>query len=369
MRTSRRLWLITWLVIIVLALGGCDGRKAVYLTIDDKAIYEDEVILYLLQTYNEFEQLVGEDVWEITDFSGGKSASDVAKQGALDNLIMTGILAEKASEAGIVLDENQVEDLAERGQQYFDNLEVSFVERYGITEETVNDVLRDNQMASLFEQETKFNYEVTPEEIEVRMADNEEYVRLTGQIEQGISDLLTIYTVEHIIIYTHTRDSDGNDIPKSADGKAAAKERIEQASTLLMEGADFTEMVKIYSEDLEEGDAVVRSKLTGLQLPDVISEALEQTSVGEITEIIAGQRAFHIFKVHEITPPTDDMITEFETSFSNWKQELYNSTRQMIISEGFERLYAKWRESVSVELKTPWSEVDILNVVRGDKEQ
>lgn len=239
MAKSRKLWLVLWLALCLIILGACSKKEEGYLEIDDDVILENEIMLYLLQTYNEFEELGGSEVWEINDFSGGKSASDVAKQGALDNLIMTKVLVKKAAEMNLELNENQSSELELQANEYFDNLATSFVEKYDITLEVVRRVLLENNLAMLVEENTKSNYEVTRDELGAKLLENEEYNWVKDKIAGGTEAVLTSYTIEHIVTYTHTKNQEGEWVPKGNGEGEVAKVTIEEALDVIEEGMLF----------------------------------------------------------------------------------------------------------------------------------
>lgn len=363
-RSARIMKLISWLLIILLIVVGCSKaeNKTIFLTIDGKVIYEDEVMLYLLQTFNEFEELGGEDVWAITDFSGGKSASDVAKQGALDNLILTKVLVSKAEALNLVVDEETALRIATQASKYFDDLEPSFVKDYDITLEAVNSVLQDNQLALMVEDQTKDNYEVTLQAMGEKKMANEEYVWLTEQIGKGVDLILTLYTIEHLVVYTHEKDAEGLWQPMDSEDQLEAINKIGQAISDLSEGKAFDEVVLAYTEDKTVTAETMRTQVSKLQMPIQFSEVLEKMEIGTYSDVIKGDTGMHIFKLIDKELPTQEAIIDFEESFSQWEESLEVEARNAIVEDGVQVLYEKWQQNATVTVEEPWSKVDILTL-------
>lgn len=364
MGSSKKLWLITWLIAVLLVLFGCAGKQAVkqYLSVDGEKVYENEVMLYLLQTYNEFEELGGSEVWEISDFSGGKSASDVAKQGAIDNLIMTKVLVEKAVELGLSLDETTRQSVEDKSVSYFESLEPSFVERYGVTQEVVRRVLIDNKIAVLVEASTKGSYEVTTEELGAKLLMNEEYNWLKTKINDGIETMLSVYTIEHIVTYTHEKDSSNLWMPLSQEKVELARKQIEEAEAAVAAGMSFEDALLLYTQDPKATKENTQSEVALLQLPDVFSDSLSVLEVGDISDIIVSEYGYHLFKVVDKVPSTAEETKLFNESFKEWEQALFDDARKVIVDEAFDELYDKWSQNVKVVIEDVWSEVDILTI-------
>lgn len=362
MLTFKKLWSIALLLLTLIIGTSCQSNPDKWLSISGEDVYKDEVMLYLLQTYNEFEQLGGEDVWQITDFNGGKSANDVAKQGALDNLLMTKVLVLKAIELNINLSEEDLTVIDGQAQIYYDNLNTSFVSQQGITIEAVKRVLIDNGLSVKVEEYSKNNYEITTEEIETRLFDNEEFIWLKSQLKKGTKWILTKYSLEHIVTYTHQKDDNGEWVYISDDQKNYAYNRIEEAQNAVAISDDFTKVMFEYTEDVDVSLENYKMNVSRLQLSNEFSLALEPLVPGDVSDIVESDYGYHLFKVNDIVFPTNDEVLDFENSFSKWEEALREEVKKNIINDAFEDLYKKWRQGVDVTVEDEWSQVDILTI-------
>lgn len=370
MKTSNQLRLISWLFITLIVLSGCSGKtgNTRYLSVDDITVLESEMMLYLHQTFYEFEALGGTDVdvWSISDFSGGKSASDVAKQGAIDNIIMTKVLVKKADELGIVLNEENSQKVNEQAKTYLESLSTSFVEKYQITEEVVSHVLTENYLASQVEQLTKDSYEVTTEELGAKLIENEEYNQMKQRRSRGTELILTVYEVSHIVTYTHKKNNSGEWIPLEKEMVETAEATMNEAMISITEGMAFEDAVLAYSEMEDVENQPMTSQVTLIQLSDQFVDALMPVEVGGVSEILEGEYGYHLFKVVDKLSPSQDDVNAFNESYAAWEEAVFADTRKMIIDEGFRTIYDQWRTGVEVIVEEPLSELDLYEVITSN---
>lgn len=367
MGTSNRYWLISWLVLTLAVFVACgtQSKSDRYLIVDDIDVNEAEMMLYLHQTFFEFEALGGSDVWNISDFSGGKSASDVAKQGAIDNIIMTKVLVKKAAELGVLLTEENKQKVEEQAKTYLENLSTSFVEKYNITEEVVRHVLEENYLAKQVELNTKGNYEVTREELGAKLIENQEYNDIKRRREDGVELMLTVYEVEHIVAYTHKKNSTGQWVVIEPEADALAQAKINEAKESINGGMSFLEAVSIYSDADNLTDTT--SKVTLLQLSEPVAKALSMVEMDGVSDIIKGDYGYHLFKVINKTPPTTDEVNSFNQSYAQWEEALFEEAKALIIDEGFRSIYDQWRSGVDIVIEENLSNLDLYEVITGNK--
>jgi len=217
------------LLITLVVVAGCNTDNTnpkTWLSVGNAEVEEAEVMVYLFQTYNDFLAFGGEDVWDIKDFSGGKSANEVAKQGALDNLIKVKVLNQKAKEQGITLLGNEVDLLEKEAEKYYASLPENLKLNHGISLEVVYDVIEDNYRAKKIENQTLESYELDSGEVEEKVRENAEYDKLKNE---SAIDILTSYYVQHIVVYTHEKASDGAWITLDEGRVIEARGKIEAA--------------------------------------------------------------------------------------------------------------------------------------------
>lgn len=126
--------------ILALMLVGCAGSDYVIKIGNDK-ISRGEYLVYLMEQKKSFEQQGGSDIWE-ADFDG-VSAEEVAKQNAVNSLVMVKTAVKQTDELGITLtdeDKKNVETqtyelLKDFSEDDLNNLELNREKIYKIMEE------------------------------------------------------------------------------------------------------------------------------------------------------------------------------------------------------------------------------------------
>lgn len=349
---------------IVLIIG-CNSNKTnpnTWLSVGSTEVGEAEVMVYLLQTYNDFLAFGGKDVWDIKDFSGGKSADEVAKQGALDNLIKVKVLNQKADEQGVTVSESEVDQLEKEAKKYYDSLPETFKLTHEISLETVYNVIDDNYRAKSLENLTIESYALDPGEIEKKILENAEYVKLKN--EKAL-DILTSYYLQHIVVYTHEKNSDGAWVTLDDEKIIEARSKIEAAYEAANQGIPFEEVLTEYSEDPLSGAEDLGIMLSKFQLPEDFIIHLQEVDKGEMTPIIEGEYGFHIFKLLLVETPDKDTIAEYNTQFDKWEKSLYEEAQSQLYKEAFDTIYRKWLQGVAVELGPKWLELDFLKAIEN----
>jgi hypothetical protein len=360
--------LLACILIVMVTISSCsprNGAQEPWLVVGSETVREDEAMLYLLQTYNDFETLGGEDVWMIKDFSGGKSASEVGKQGALDNLIKVKVLTSKSYEQNIDIGAEVKTDLESQAKTYYDLLPEGFAKNHNVTETSVYKVLEENHRAKEVEALTIENYELDSEEIENRMNTNSEYVKLKSSEP---ADILTSYQVQHIVVYTHVEDSQGTWTLMNEEELKTAELKINQAFEALDNGDNFENVLKNTTEDPLSESEDLSIMLSKFQLPESFILTLDNLDVGDYSVVIKGDFGYHIFKLLSVAEPDDEMIEAYKVKFTEWEQSLLEDTKNTLYKEAFDTIYNKWLQNTKIELTTPWLDVEILEILdSGDQ--
>ncbi len=358
---------LKWLLvcIICLMLVGCSATKnSDYVSIDGDKVSDSEVMLYLAKTYDDFLQLGGDDVWQIEDFSNGRSADEVAKQGAIDNLIKVKILKTIADDSDMTIDSDEEAVIKEQAALYYKALSKDFISKHNIQLEEVQMVFLENYLADQVESFTMSNYSVEDQEVETYMLRNPEYEQLVGK---NTSDLLTTYLVHHIVVYTHEKDESGEWQAKDNDGMALALEKFDEAYAAILGGEDFFEVTKSYSENKyfeAEKDGL---RLSKAQLPDALREAIDPLEVGEFCEPVIGDYGYHTFLLLEKKIPTSGEIEEYDEKFLVWETALRDEAKLTLIKDVFNDIYKKWRDAKNIEFSQGWIELDFLETIHNYK--
>lgn len=336
--------------ILILVFSGCSKSKDIesdaIITIEDEGIGTGKVMIYLLQVKEEFEKVGGNDVWHTEDFTGGKSAEQVAKEGTLENIIRNTILESKAKGLNIELTKETIEETTELAENYYLNIPKDVVETSNITEEIVIDTFLELRLASEVSNSINENYQPTEEQILDKMLENHDYVDL---LNYEAEDVITTTVVEHILTKTSRMDVNGEIIPLTEEEQDKAYGDIKKAYTLAKQRHDFNDLMEEYSQEDEEvlkGQYEISVSL----VEDEIKTVLKDLKVGEISEIAQTENGYYLFKILEIVEPTQEEIEAYEKEFIDWENYLREEAIKNLKKQVFDSIYMDWRNEVSITI-------------------
>lgn len=271
-----RLALCLLSVLFVVSLTGCNGDKTVVLTtglsedeifkIESEICTRPEIMLYLTNIQNSYENVYGEQIWETE--ADGVSIQDSLKETVLARVSRVKVLKLLAKEQGVTLSKEEKQKAEEAGKEYFASLSDEEIEILGVTEELV---------ISMYE--------------EYALADKV-YRYLIQDVNPEISDddARTI-TVSHILIRTFHVDLNGKVEPYSASAKAEALQRANEVLQLARDGEDFEQLVLQYNEDTK-GSISFRKG----EMPAAYEEAAFELATNEISQIVETEYGYYIIK-------------------------------------------------------------------------
>jgi hypothetical protein len=272
------------------------------------------------------------------------------------------VLNQKAKEQGITLLDREVDLLEQEAEKYYESLPESFKLDHGISLEVVYDVIEDNYRARSLENQTIESYELDSGEVEEKVRENVEYDKLKSE---SAMDILTSYYVQHIVIYTHEKNSEGAWIALEEEKVIDALSKVEAAYEAINQGVPFEEVLIEFSEDPLSGSDDLGTMLSKFQLPEDFIVHLQDINPGEMTPIIEGAYGFHIFKLLSVETPDKDAIGEYNTQFEVWEKSLYEEARALLYKEAFDNIYNRCLQGVSIELGPKWLELDLLIAIEN----
>ncbi|GMQ57524.1 peptidylprolyl isomerase [Vallitalea sediminicola] len=364
-------WISKYILLFmcIFCLVGCSSKKVIkeeidtykdndeIITIDDVGIKVDEVMPYLLQVKMEFEELGGEDVWDHNDFSGGKKAEDVAKLAVLDNLIRTKILVKKSDEMGITITDSEEEEVRSQALKYYNDLKKADIENYHLNKESIFNSFKEYRLVNKVITEMTNGYVPKEEELANKLLENEYYVKLESS---NLEDILLSLKVVHIFIETHEKNDNDEYVIISPDIEDEAKKRIEEIYDKAINKEDFTSLVKKYSQDESTKDNNGEYILPVRLLDDDFQDLIE-LKPGDISDIKQSDYGYHIFKLLEKIPPTDEEIKEFSEEFKKYENQLKEEYKEQLKNSAFNTIYEEWKNNTIVDLNEElWAKIDIF---------
>jgi foldase protein PrsA len=241
------------------------GKDEVF-RIEGESCSLSEIMVYLTNTKNQYEDSFGEEIWNID--SGDESITDNVKENVLARVARIKSLNLMAEDYGITLDSEERQLASQAGEIYYNSL--------NDTEKSMLNVTRDD-IVNMYSE-----YALAGKVYEYLIAD----------INPEISDdeARTI-TVQHILIKTYTTNEEGERVPYSENAKREAFLKAKEALQRARDGEDFSQLISEYSEDTN--DTYTFGKGT---MDEDFEEASFNLGTDEISDIVETDHGYHIIK-------------------------------------------------------------------------
>ena len=226
-----------------------------------------EFMLYLVNTRNRYEEVFGQEIWELS-FEGVRFEENV-KDNVLAKIAQMKSVYLLALDRGIVLTAQEEELLKKAAKEYFQTLSQEEVKALNVTENTVWKLYREYTMADKV-------YKQIIEEVNPEISDDE----------------ARTITVEQIVLKTYTMDSQGEQIVYTDRMKAEAYEKIGEIRELATNGEnDFSVLAGKYNEE----EVSVISFQKG-EVDKAIEEVGFQLEKDEISPVIETEKGYYLLK-------------------------------------------------------------------------
>lgn len=216
-------------ITIVTSAAGCSIKDdSVVAVVDGVKIHESLYNTYLWSAGQFFEQIAGPTIWDME--LEGKKSEDVAKERALESVVLSVVTTNKAAELGIELTKEEKKQIKEDAKNFVKS-EEELTKAYKFGEDDVEALLVASQLSIKVQEKISENYVPNEEEVE-------------KIIEESISYYEKV-TARHILI--KTTDDNMQPLPEEVQ-----KEKLALAESLLVRvknGEDIGALAAQYSED------------------------------------------------------------------------------------------------------------------------
>lgn len=262
-------------IILALLLSGCGSSDDYALIIDGEKISIEEYNVYLDEQIKSFEAQGGSDIWEI-DFDG-VPAQEVAKQNAINSIVMVKAAAKHADQLGVSLTEEEIEQAHKNAEEIYG--------QEGNTE-LYNKIMEEAALQNKVYENITDSYQINNQEFEAYF---ESYY--TQKEEE-----FTKYIVKEIFIQSsdsnYTKDEVNtmfNEINSQSDFDALAQ-RLFPDTPIAEQELDQS----LYSSEVvdkitaaSQGDFVLAEDSTGYHIFSIIS--IEETPMDTLKEELKAQ--------------------------------------------------------------------------------
>lgn len=274
--------MVVLLLIIGMTLSGCgnlDKRNAdtkIVLTtgfakdeifrIEKASCTKAEIMVYLMNTKNEYEETFGEQIWTVT--SEGETLEENIKETVLARLARIKAMNLLAAQKQVALSEEEQKQVSQAASRYMESLGEEQAKLLGVDEDLIKQMYAEYALCDKL-------YQYLIADINLEISDDE----------------ARTITVEQIFIKTYSLDEKGKKVPFTQQGKVSAYEQAKAVLKLVREGEDFKSLAAQYSDDA----TTTYSFGKGVYEP-AFENAAFNLATNEISDIVETQNGYHIIK-------------------------------------------------------------------------
>ena len=307
---------------VITACVGKSGGEDYVLIIDGDKISKTEYMVYLYEQKKSFEDKGGEDIWEV-DFDG-MSAEEVAKQNAMNSILVVKAAVKQQKSLGVILSEEEQDKVAQESGELQAELGNGSMPGFDAEYEDIYRIIEESHIQqAVFEFVTK-GFESSETDFEAYL--REHYELYKKQYNKVM--------VQYIYAQADEGDSSVN------------KDLMSNAYNELMEGADFETVQDKYTMnakkevfDLSEG-----------MFESQVEDPLYSMEKGAITPVLSDSQGYYIFKIIDVVNTDIESIRDsVEVNYiKEKKQEIYQSQSE------------KWQADMTVEKnQEQWDSIHI----------
>ncbi|MGB8453913.1 MAG: peptidylprolyl isomerase [Anaerocolumna sp.] len=319
MKKTKRI--VSLLLMFLLAVGmtfatGCskneDPAKSVVVTVNDKDVYLDEVMYYVMaveSTGAEYDaaylQYTGTSYWD-TKGDDGVTMSDQAKQYVMDTAEMYTILYDKAVKAGYTLTDDEKTQAGTSADQILTSISEDQLAITGFTKESLTNVQEKLILAGRYYQDLIDGFDIDDAGIKATIK-RDDYKQ---------------YKTEYLFVPTTKYDESYNSVDLSEDEKATAKASITAALDKVKAGEEFSKIT--------DADNTITTNTLNFILDDNTAEKEYQDAAVKLEndaytpDIVETDTGYYIIKMDD-NNSTEAYDTAVDTAISDAEQTAFKT--------------------------------------------
>lgn len=329
-RIKRLLWLPVILLLEVFLLTGCDKNKTkivfttgfdedVVFKIEDISCTKPEIMIYLVNTENIYDEVFGEKIWKVPYENGDVESR--YKETILARISQIKAMNLYAKEIGVSLNEEEKKNIDLAANKYYSSLSNEEKQLFNADEELLSNMYSEFAIA------------------------NKVYEEVTKGVNPEISDdEARTVTIRSILIKTYTIDENGNKIQYSKQMKEDAMKRAYEILGRIKAGEEFEILEADYNEDEKSSYSFSRGVM-----PKVIEDAAFNIDEGEVSDVIESEYGYHIIKV-----------------ISNFDEEQTDINKQAIVEKRKEEAFVETYDNY-IETLTSSINMDLWNSISYER--
>jgi len=346
-QAHQRIQLILMCLFFVFAHFGCGKYDKSVVKVDEKEISMKKAGLYLQVVWDEYEQLGGDEIWDMK--IGSLNAQEAAFEAALDSLIENAVVYNHLKSAQRRLSEEEkliVQDKVQRITDTYPEL----LKKWKISFQELEDFVQEDYCTEKF-MSTRV-YEVDENELTQRM---ESYFQWYDC--EDPEEYMQKVQLDAIVLYKG-QIMDGEWVAYSKEGREEQYEQITEIAQKLAEGASFAHMKGMYSEEKDLNSCIVFTQ--GLiqsseasvfykgQMDRNLWNAVFSIPKDTVSQVIECEWAYLIVRVKDY--PESGSSQEYKNSLRQCKEAYYEQLSEELIGSGLANMVAGWKENSIIKV-------------------
>lgn len=320
--------LVLALILCLMSFTACSSARVVFTTgygenevfrIDSAVCTLPEFMIYLTNTQNQYENVYGPEVWNIS--LEEVTLEENVKEMVLAKLAQIKTMYLLAESKGVELTETEQEQVEQAAQEYFRSLNETEVELLGIDLDIIVQMYKEYALV------------------------NKVYQYIIQDINPEISDdeARTI-TVQHILLRTYVNDGTGTRVTYTDDLKKSVYERACAIREQAVSGEyNFLDLASRYSED-----TTVTYSFGKGEMDEAFEAAAFALETDEISQVVETESGYHIIKC----------INTFDREQTDAnKLEIVEERRREVFGQEYDAFVEKLNRGLNEKL---WQQVSFL---------
>ncbi len=326
-----------------------DFNDEVVFTVDDQEIMLSEINFWTYYYKSMYEGSYGISDWDM-EMGEGVTLEDGIKDTIKGVSVQGVVMEDLANEYGLELTEEGREEYMTQASSIYESFDPTIVAQYGFDLENIENIMLQTGLSELVFEEMTKDVEVDEDAVQVAVEADPTY---TDIMSVGVENYSDQVRARHILISTVDQTTNQ---PLEADAIAAAKEKAEDLLERAKAGEDFATLATENTEDpgsVETGGEYTFGR--GQMVPE-FEEAAFNLEEGEISDLVATSYGYHIIKLEEKLPSTEEQVEQVEATVESIRE---NYEYQQL-SEAFSTMYEEKLEEYEVVVNEDvWAEVTL----------
>lgn len=310
-------------------IAACDSARVIFTTgfgdddvfrIDNVVCTRPEVMVYLTNTQNQYENVYGPEVWNVA--LDDITLEENVKEMVLAKLAQIKTMYLLARSKGVELDDEEGTKAERAASEYFQSLGEEEAGLLGVDQEMILQMYTEYALAHKV-------YQYIIQDINPEISDDE----------------ARTITVQHIFLHSYTTDGTGSRVPYTDEMKDSVYRKACEIRELALSGEhNFADLASRYSED----SALTYSFGKGEMDPafEAVAFSLE---TDEISEVVESEDGYHIIKC----------VSTFDREQTDAnKLEIVDERRREVFGQEYDAFVEKLNRSLNEEL---WVQITFLH--------